>query len=228
MGGTTRAEDLAARLQAFMDAQVYPNEARYETQLHELPAQQFRVPPILETLKQKARAEGLWNLFLPDSDNGAGLTNADYARFPSTASSLQRSPAAAGYVARSIIVANSMLLPPDHVKRLRGQMNLGGAFRIDIKHATVLFHARKILHHHRPAAAGQHRHGCLLEFRLQAKPVKNLLALPGSDGDPLIRVAGPTLKRKIAMLLINRLGKSQQIIEGGQKFVPPQRIDTVA
>lgn len=70
---------LAARLQAFMDARVCPNEALYEEQLHENPAQPFRVPPILEELKAEARAEGLWNLFLPDSEHGGGLTNLDYA-----------------------------------------------------------------------------------------------------------------------------------------------------
>lgn len=61
-----------------MDEHVYPNEALYERQLHEGP-EQFRVPPVLEELKAKARAAGLWNLFLPDSENGAGLTNLEYA-----------------------------------------------------------------------------------------------------------------------------------------------------
>ena len=72
-------QDLAARLQAFMDAHIYPNEALYAAQLHEDPERQFRVPPIIETLKDKARGEGLWNLFLPDSEHGAGLTNLEYA-----------------------------------------------------------------------------------------------------------------------------------------------------
>lgn len=73
-----KSSELATRLHAFMDAHIYPNEALYETQLHEGP-EQFRVPPILEELKAKARAEGLWNLFLPHSENGAGLTNLEYA-----------------------------------------------------------------------------------------------------------------------------------------------------
>jgi len=71
--------DYAERIAAFMDAHIYPNEALYEQQLHEDPAQPFRVPPILETLKEKARAEGLWNLFLPGHSGGPGLSNADYA-----------------------------------------------------------------------------------------------------------------------------------------------------
>jgi acyl-CoA dehydrogenase len=73
-----RATALKAQLQAFMDAHVYPNEALYEQQLHEGP-ERFRQPPIIEELKVKAKAEGLWNLFLPHSENGAGLTNLEYA-----------------------------------------------------------------------------------------------------------------------------------------------------
>lgn len=74
-----RARDLRDRVAAFMDEHVYPNEKLYEKQLHELPEQPFRVPPIMETLKAKAKSEGLWNLFLPHSENGAGLTNLEYA-----------------------------------------------------------------------------------------------------------------------------------------------------
>ncbi|NWK97902.1 acyl-CoA dehydrogenase [Sphingobium lactosutens] len=74
-----QSKELARRLQTFMDDHVYPNEPLYYRQLHEDPAVQFRVPPILETLKERARAEGLWNLFLPHSENGAGLSNLDYA-----------------------------------------------------------------------------------------------------------------------------------------------------
>jgi acyl-CoA dehydrogenase len=75
---STQAEMLA-RLQTFMQEHVFPNEAEYERQLHECPDDPFRVPPLLEHLKARARALGLWNLFLPDSQHGAGLSNADYA-----------------------------------------------------------------------------------------------------------------------------------------------------
>ncbi len=61
-----------------MDAHVYPNEEAYHRQLKQGP-ERFRQPEIMEELKAKARAEGLWNLFLPDSENGAGLSNLDYA-----------------------------------------------------------------------------------------------------------------------------------------------------
>ena len=65
-------------LVAFLDQHVYPAERIYEEQLNSQPTR-WQTPPIMEELKSKARAAGLWNLFLPDSDDGAGLTNAEYA-----------------------------------------------------------------------------------------------------------------------------------------------------
>jgi acyl-CoA dehydrogenase len=73
-----RSRELGARLQAFMDECVYPAEGLYEQQLHAGP-ERYHVPEIMEELKAKARARGLWNLFLPHSENGAALTNLDYA-----------------------------------------------------------------------------------------------------------------------------------------------------
>ena len=73
-----RALELRDRLQAFMDEHIYPSESIY----HEQRAEQddrWITPPIIEDLKKKAKAAGLWNLFLPDSEQGAGLTNAEYA-----------------------------------------------------------------------------------------------------------------------------------------------------
>ncbi len=62
-----------------MDEYVYPNEKVYEEQLSEQHSRWSSIPPIMEELKQKAKDAGLWNLFLPESDYGAGLTNAEYA-----------------------------------------------------------------------------------------------------------------------------------------------------
>lgn len=73
-----KAEDLHARLLAFMDAHVYPSEAVYEQQLNDSD-DRWTPPPIIEELKAKAKSEGLWNLFLPESEYGAGLSNYDYA-----------------------------------------------------------------------------------------------------------------------------------------------------
>jgi acyl-CoA dehydrogenase len=67
---------LRQRLQAFVDEHIYPNEARFRAQIAQ---ERWKPPPIVEELKPKARAAGLWNLFLPDSGHGAGLTNLDYA-----------------------------------------------------------------------------------------------------------------------------------------------------
>ena len=73
-----RAEELRARLVAFMDEVVYPNEQRFEDELARA-ATRWQIPPVMEEMKAKARSLGLWNLFLPDSEYGAGLTNAEYA-----------------------------------------------------------------------------------------------------------------------------------------------------
>lgn len=62
-----------------MEEHIYPNERLYEQQLNEQPSRWSAVPPIMEELKEKAKQAGLWNLFLPESVYGAGLTNVDYA-----------------------------------------------------------------------------------------------------------------------------------------------------
>ncbi|MBP7339220.1 MAG: acyl-CoA dehydrogenase family protein [Niveispirillum sp.] len=73
-----RARDLHERVTAFMDAHVYPNEKALSAQVAEGPTR-WKPLPLLEELKEKARQAGLWNLFLPESDLGAGLTNLEYA-----------------------------------------------------------------------------------------------------------------------------------------------------
>lgn len=62
-----------------MEEHIYPNEQLYEQQLNEQPSRWSAVPPIMEELKEKAKRAGLWNLFLPESEYGAGLTNVEYA-----------------------------------------------------------------------------------------------------------------------------------------------------
>ncbi len=68
---------LQKKLSAFMDEYIYPNEGTYYEQNHT--GERWKVIQIIEDLKPKARAEGLWNLFLPESEMGAGLTNLEYA-----------------------------------------------------------------------------------------------------------------------------------------------------
>src|SRR5271156_3581300 len=75
-----KAQSYAQRLAAFMQENVLPAEPAYCAQLQNLPDwRSWKQPAVMEKLKAKAKAAGLWNLFLPDHENGAGLSNAEYA-----------------------------------------------------------------------------------------------------------------------------------------------------
>jgi len=74
---TDKVNALRKRVSEFMDAHVYPNEATFYRQVAE--GDRWQPTRIVEELKEKARAAGLWNLFLPESEYGAGLTNLEYA-----------------------------------------------------------------------------------------------------------------------------------------------------
>lgn len=73
-----KVKDLQKRVTEFMEEHVYPNEKTYGDQLN-AGESRWIVPPIIDELKAKAKAASLWNLFLPDSEHGAGLTNLEYA-----------------------------------------------------------------------------------------------------------------------------------------------------
>ncbi len=75
---TQKVEDYRARLGAFMDEVVYPNERIFYEQ-HAAGADHWAVPPVMEEMKDQARTAGLWNLFMPGEEHGAGLTNLEYA-----------------------------------------------------------------------------------------------------------------------------------------------------
>ena len=68
-----------SKLEKFMGEHVYPNEETVHRQHESFGADRWRIPPIIEDLKRKAREAGLWNLFLPESELGAGYTNLEYA-----------------------------------------------------------------------------------------------------------------------------------------------------
>jgi len=72
-----KVKNLQEKITDFMNAYVYEAEDIYKKQVEE--GGRWCIPQIMEDLKSKARSEGLWNLFLPDSDLGAGLTNTEYA-----------------------------------------------------------------------------------------------------------------------------------------------------
>ena len=73
-----KTEELLERLSAFMDEFVYPNEKTFHEQVTAM-GDDWQPAPIVEELKPRAQVAGLWNLFLPESDLGAGLTNLEYA-----------------------------------------------------------------------------------------------------------------------------------------------------
>jgi acyl-CoA dehydrogenase len=72
-----KVKELQARLAAFMKQHVYPNEERFDREVDE--GDRWQPTRLIEELKSKAKAAGLWNLFLPASERGAGLTNTEYA-----------------------------------------------------------------------------------------------------------------------------------------------------
>jgi acyl-CoA dehydrogenase len=73
-----RCSEFKERLSAFMDEHIYPAEEVYERQLRES-GNPHHQPLVMEELKARARESGLWNMFLPDEEHGAGLSNSDYA-----------------------------------------------------------------------------------------------------------------------------------------------------
>jgi acyl-CoA dehydrogenase len=72
-----KVQKLQARLNAFMDQHVYPNEGKFHEQVAE--GDRWQPTRIVEDLKKQAKKDNLWNLFLPQSQAGAGLTNLEYA-----------------------------------------------------------------------------------------------------------------------------------------------------
>src|SRR5678815_706684 len=73
-----RTKEYMEQLSDFMNKHVYPNEKTFQEQL-ESQSSRWQIPAIMEELKAKAKERGLWNLFLPESRRGAGLSNLDYA-----------------------------------------------------------------------------------------------------------------------------------------------------
>lgn len=73
-----RAKELSRRVRAFMEEHIYPQELEIEEALDREVDETTPFPEILIEIREKAKAEGLWNLFLPDEENGPGLSNVDY------------------------------------------------------------------------------------------------------------------------------------------------------
>lgn len=77
-----KTRELQSRLERFFEENIYPNEGEYQKQVAE--GERWKVLPLIEELKAKAREENLWNLFLPDERFGVGLTNLEYAPLAET------------------------------------------------------------------------------------------------------------------------------------------------
>ncbi len=75
---SAKAKDYRDRVAGFMDAHIYPAEEAVAVHMRTT-ADRWQPIPMIETLKAKAKAEGLWNMFLPESSRGAGLTNLEYS-----------------------------------------------------------------------------------------------------------------------------------------------------
>jgi len=73
-----KVKRLQQQVRTFMDEVIVPNEKPYFEYLQQ-PGNRWKIPPVMEEMKAKAKAAGLWNLFLPDTEYGAGLTNLEYA-----------------------------------------------------------------------------------------------------------------------------------------------------
>ena len=76
---TDRSKEYLERVQAFMDRHIYPAEETYEEQTANMETSWNGFPPVLQELKAKAKAEGLWNMFMHDKRFGAGLSNFEFA-----------------------------------------------------------------------------------------------------------------------------------------------------
>jgi len=74
-----RTQFTLARIRDFMEKHIRPSEEIFDRQLASFGSDRWQIPPILEELKEAAHKAGLWNLFLPDSERGGGLTNLEYA-----------------------------------------------------------------------------------------------------------------------------------------------------
>jgi acyl-CoA dehydrogenase len=75
---SSQAKQLRTQLIEFMEEHIYPNERVFEEELNRQ-ENRWEIPPMIEELKEKAKAQGLWNLFIPDEEYGSGLSNYEYA-----------------------------------------------------------------------------------------------------------------------------------------------------
>ena len=153
-----QAQDVHGRVREFMAAHVYPNESAFLDQIAE--GDRWQPIPLIEELKTKARSEGLWNLFLPDSEQGAGLSNFEYGHL---CEEMGRSP-----MAPEIFNCS----PPD-----TGNMELLARFGSDEQKAQYL----------QPLLDGEIRSAfCMTEPDVASSDATNVQARIARDGDEYV------------------------------------------
>ena len=153
-----QAQDVHGRVREFMAAHVYPNESVFLDQIAE--GDRWQPIPLIEELKTKARSEGLWNLFLPDSEQGAGLSNFEYGHL---CEEMGRSP-----MAPEIFNCS----PPD-----TGNMELLARFGSDEQQAQYL----------QPLLDGEIRSAfCMTEPDVASSDATNVQARIARDGDEYV------------------------------------------
>ena len=152
------AQDVHGRVREFMAAHIYPNESVFLDQIAE--GDRWQPIPLIEELKTQARSEGLWNLFLPDSDQGAGLSNFEYGHL---CEEMGRSP-----MAPEIFNCS----PPD-----TGNMELLARFGSDEQQAQYL----------QPLLDGEIRSAfCMTEPDVASSDATNVQARIARDGDEYV------------------------------------------
>ena len=153
-----QAQDVHGRVREFMAAHVYPNESVFLDQIAE--GDRWQPIPLIEELKTQARSEGLWNLFLPDSEEGAGLSNFEYGHL---CEEMGRSP-----MAPEIFNCS----PPD-----TGNMELLARFGSDEQQAQYL----------QPLLDGEIRSAfCMTEPDVASSDATNVQARIARDGDEYV------------------------------------------
>ena len=153
-----QAQDVHGRVREFMAAHVYPNESVFLDQIAE--GDRWQPIPLIEELKTQARSEGLWNLFLPDSEDGAGLSNFEYGHL---CEEMGRSP-----MAPEIFNCS----PPD-----TGNMELLARFGSDEQKAQYL----------QPLLDGEIRSAfCMTEPDVASSDATNVQARIARDGDEYV------------------------------------------
>ena len=153
-----QAQDVHGRVREFMAAHVYPNESVFLDQIAE--GDRWQPIPLIEELKTQARSQGLWNLFLPDSEDGAGLSNFEYGHL---CEEMGRSP-----MAPEIFNCS----PPD-----TGNMELLSRFGSDEQKAQYL----------QPLLDGAIRSAfCMTEPDVASSDATNVQARIARDGDEYV------------------------------------------